>query len=67
MVEGHDRSKQFVIVEGWSRKANGSRKTLTHYRHEELNFDDARTYFWSQVFNDQETLWRLIDYANINH
>ena len=66
VVEGSDRSKQFVIVEGWSRKENGARNTLTHYRHEEQNFDDARTYFWSQVFNDQETLWRLIDYGNTN-
>jgi len=63
VVEGRDRSKQFVIVEGWTRKANGARKTMTHYLFEKENFDDARTYFWSQVFNDQESLWRLIDYA----
>ena len=63
VVEGHDWSKKFVIVEGWSRKENGARKTLTDYRFERENFDDARTYFWSMVFNDQETLWRLIDYA----
>jgi len=63
VVEGHERTKQFVIVEGWTRKANGARKTMTHYLFEKENFDDARTYFWSQVFNDQESLWRLIDYA----
>ena len=57
VVEGHDsRGMEFVIVEGWSR-------TLADYRFERENFDDARTYFWSQVFCDQETLWRLIDYA----
>jgi len=65
VVEGHDsRGMEFVIVEGWTRKANGSRNQLKDYRFERENFDDARTYFWSQVFNDQETLWRLIDYAN---
>jgi len=65
VVEGHDsRGMEFVIVEGWTRKDNGSRNQLKDYRFERENFDDARTYFWSQVFNDQETLWRLIDYAN---
>lgn len=63
VIDGSDSSKQFVIVEGWSRKENGSRNKLTHYRHEEENFGDARNYFWSQVFNDTESLWRLIDYA----
>lgn len=67
VVKGSDRSKQFVIVEGWSRKENGARKTLTDYRFETEDFDDARTYFWSMVFNDQETLWRLIDYAHSNN
>ena len=63
VVEGHDWSKQFVIVEGWSRKENGGRNQLKDYRFETEDFDDARTYFWSQVFNDPESLWRLIDYA----
>lgn len=64
VVEGHDsRGMEFVIVEGWSRKTNGGRNQLKDYRFERENFDDARTYFWSQVFSDQETLWRLIDYA----
>jgi len=63
VVEGHDSSKKFVIVEGWTRKDNGSRNQLKDYRFERENFDDARTYFWSQVFNDQDSLWRLIDYA----
>lgn len=67
VVEGHDWSKKFVIVEGWSRKENGARKTLTDYRFEREDFDDARTYFWSQVFNDTESLWRLIDYAHSNN
>lgn len=64
VVEGHDsRGMEFVIVEGWTRKDNGGRNQLKDYRFERENFDDARTYFWSQVFNDQESLWRLIDYA----
>lgn len=63
VIEGSDRSKQFVIVEGWTRKENGDRNQLKDYRHEEQDFDDARNYFWSQVFNDTESLWRLIDYA----
>jgi hypothetical protein len=64
VVEGHDsRGMEFVIVEGWTRKDNGSRNQLKDYRFERENFDDARTYFWSQVFNDKESLWRLIDYA----
>lgn len=63
VIEGNDRSKQFVIVEGWTRKENGDRNQLKDYRHEEQDFDDARNYFWSQVFNDTESLWRLIDYA----
>jgi len=64
VVEGHDsRGMEFVIVEGWTRKANGGRNQLKDYRFERENFDDARTYFWSQVFNDQDSLWRLIDYA----
>lgn len=68
VVDGHDsRGMEFVIVEGWSRKENGARKTLTDYRFERENFDDARTYFWSQVFNDTESLWRLIDYAHSNN
>lgn len=63
VIEGSDRSKQFVIVEGWTRKENGDRGKLKDYRHEEQDFDDARNYFWSQVFNDTESLWRLIDYG----
>ena len=64
VVEGHDSSLEFVIVEGWTRKDNGARNQLKDYRFERENFDDARNYFWSQVFNDKESLWRLIDYAN---
>lgn len=63
VVEGTEPSKQFVIVEGWTRKPDGSRNQLTEHRMETEDFDDARTYFWSQVFNDKESLWRLIDYA----
>lgn len=63
VIEGSDRSKQFVIVEGWTRKGNGDRNQLKDYRHEEQDFDEARNYFWSQAFNDTESLWRLIDYA----
>lgn len=65
VVEGQDlRGFEFVIVEGWTRKDNGARNQLKDYRFERENFDDARNYFWSQVFNDKESLWRLIDYAN---
>ena len=63
IIEGHDSSKQFIIIEGYSRKPDGSRNQLTYYHHEGLDLDGARNLFWSQVFNDPESLWRLIDYA----
>lgn len=36
---------------------------MQYIKVETEDFDDARTYFWSQVFNDTESLWRLIDYG----
>ena len=63
VIEGHDESKEFVIIEGYTRKEDGSRGQLKYYKHEHIDFDDARNLFWSQVFNDKESLWRLIDYA----
>lgn len=63
VTEGSDPSRKFVIIEGYTRKEDGSRGTLKEYRFDTGYFDDARNYFWSQVFNDTESLWRLIDYA----